>query len=292
MREVILADFILEVLLDAGIDTLKMIPFLFLAYLVIEYVEHHQSKRLEKALTGQSKYGFLTGAALGVFPQCGFSAMAANLYASKVITVGTLVAVFISTSDEAIPMLFAAPGQAGIMLKLVGLKVVFAAIAGFLIDFVLKKLIPIGLGGYENSVSDCDCHEHNERDSVLLAAVKHTVHITLYIFLFSLVIGFVVEWIGMDTIKAFLSSIGPWQLLVAGIVGFIPNCAASIMLTQLYIEGGLAFSAAVTGLCTGAGVGILVLFKQNRNWKENLCILALVYIFSVLAGLAVMMLGM
>ncbi|MEG1873460.1 MAG: putative manganese transporter, partial [Ruthenibacterium sp.] len=174
-----------DIFIEAVLDSIKMLPFLFLAYLLIEYIEHRHSDGIEHALARGGHLGFVPGALLGLVPQCGFSAMASNLYASKVITLGTLLAVFLSTSDEAIPLLLASPNAWRSLLPLLCIKIIVALVAGFLIDFVFARLLPPAVrGGYAGTGSDAvDCHEHVESDGIFVAACKHTLHIFLFIFL-------------------------------------------------------------------------------------------------------------
>ena len=275
---------ILELLLDALLDSVKMLPFLFAAYWLIEYVEHRHSEGIEKALAGGGRFG--PGAVLGLLPQCGFSAMAANLYASKVVTLGTLLAVFLATSDEAVPLLIANPEHWRSLALILGIKLAVALVAGFCIDFVFKRLIPQSVrGGYTGSSSAVDCHEHEERDGILAAALKHTLHIFLFILLFNIVLGALVALVGEEAIGAFLAASGPWQPVLAGLVGLIPNCVSSVLITQLYAAGQLSLGGVVAGLCTGAGVGLAVLLRANKNAKQNLFIVALLYGIGVAAGL-------
>ena len=256
---------ILELLLDALLDSVKMLPFLFAAYWLIEYVEHRHSEGIEKALAGGGRFGFVPGAVLGLLPQCGFSAMAANLYASKVVTLGTLLAVFLATSDEAVPLLIANPEHWRSLALILGIKLAVALAAGFCIDFVFKRLIPQSVrGGYTGSSSAVDCHEHEERDIAL---------------------GALVALVGEEAIGAFLAASGPWQPVLAGLVGLIPNCVSSVLITQLYAAGQLSLGGVVAGLCTGAGVGLAVLLRANKNAKQNLFIVALLYGIGVAAGL-------
>lgn len=282
-----------EVLEHTAIDCLKMLPFLFLAYLLIEYIEQRHTKRLNGMLSAQSHFGFAVGAALGVVPQCGFSAMAANLYSSRVITLGTLLAVFLSTSDEAIPILLANPQSYSVLAKLLLIKVLFAMVAGLLIDTVLHKFITKGnSGGYTGNMDDCDCHEHEAGENIWIAALRHTLHIFVMLFLITLALGTLVHLIGPEAMEHWLSSLGFFQIFAAALVGLIPNCAASVLITGLLISGGLSFPAAVAGLCTGAGVGLIVLFRTNRNWKENLKIVGLLYGLGCLAGILCALLGL
>lgn len=253
-------------------DSLKMLPFLFLAYLLIEWLERHHGERIENALAGGGRWGFVPGAVLGIVPQCGFSALAANLYASRVITPGALLAVFVATSDEAVPLLAAEPSLWGTLpLLLIG-KIVAGVAGGFLLDVPLRRILPAGLyGGYAGHADDIDCHEeHEEHSGVLLAALRHTVEIFLFILLFSFLIGFAFELIGEDTITAFLTGMGIFQPMAAALVGLVPNCAASVLLAQLYAQGAISFGSLFAGLCAGAGIGLAVLWRVNPSWKQNL----------------------
>ncbi|MEG0911505.1 MAG: putative manganese transporter [Ruthenibacterium sp.] len=277
-----------DIFLDALLDSLKMLPFLFVAYWVIEYVEHRHSAGIERALAGGGRFGYVPGALLGLFPQCGFSAMAANLYASKVITLGTLLAVFLATSDEAIPLLIANPTHWRALAVILTLKLCIAILAGFCIDFAGKKLLPQSMrGGYAGNSEEVDCHAHDEQDGILLAAVKHTLHIFVYILIFNAILGGVVAFVGADTLGAFVTGSGYWQPVLAGLVGLIPNCAASVLLTQLFAAGQLSFGGLVSGLCTGAGVGLAVLLHANKSMKQNLFIIVLLYVIGVFAGTVV-----
>lgn len=253
-------------------DSLKMLPFLFLAYLLIEWLERHHGERIENALAGGGRWGFVPGAVLGIVPQCGFSALAANLYASRVITPGALLAVFVATSDEAVPLLAAEPSLWGTLpLLLIG-KIVAGVAGGFLLDVPMRRVLPAGLyGGYAGHADDIDCHEeHEEHSGVLLAALRHTVEIFLFILLFSFLIGFAFELIGEDTITAFLTGMGIFQPMAAALVGLVPNCAASVLLAQLYAQGAISFGSLFAGLCAGAGIGLAVLWRVNPSWKQNL----------------------
>lgn len=275
----------MDIILDALLDSVKMLPFLFAAYWLIEYVEHRHSQGIENALAGGGQFGFIPGSVLGLLPQCGFSAMAANLYSSKVITLGTLLAVFLATSDEAVPLLIANPEHWKSLSMILIVKVCVALIAGFCIDFVFRGMIPAGVrGGYTGSSKTVDCHEHEEKDGILKAAVKHTLHIFVFILLFNLVLGAIVHAVGEETVASFLTASGPLQPLLAGLVGLVPNCAASVLITQLYAAGSLSFGGVVAGLCTGAGVGLAVLFRTNKSMKQNFFILGLLYVLGVSAG--------
>ena len=263
---------ILHALEHALSDSIPMLPFLFLAYLLIEWIERHHGEAIERALAGGGRWGFAPGAVLGCVPQCGFSALAANLYASRVITPGTLLAVFVATSDEAIPLLAAEPGAWNTLPLLLAAKVVVGIAAGFLLDVPLRRVLPAGLyGGYAGHADEVDCHEEHEAHSgIWLAALRHTVEIFLFILLFNFLLGLLIEWVGEDAITGFLLAMGPLQPMAAALVGLIPNCAASVLLAQLYLQGAISFGSLFAGLCAGAGIGLAVLWRVNPSWKQNL----------------------
>ncbi len=273
-----------EIFIDALMDTLRTVPFLFAAYLLIETIERRHSERIEHILAGGGRFGFVPGALLGLIPQCGFSAMAANLYASRVISPGTLLAVFLSTSDEAVPLLIASPGHWRSLGALLAAKLGVALAAGAAVDLLLARFLPADMrGGYAGSANAVDCHEHEERDGIWKAAAKHTLRILIYIAAFNLVLGLLTAAVGEDAIAAFLTTAGPWQPFAAAAIGLVPGCASSILITRLYMSGALSFAAAVAGLSTGAGVGLAVLLRANKSRKQNLFIVALLYAVGVLS---------
>ena len=273
-----------EQLEDALMDSLKMLPFLFAAYIIIEYIEHKSS---DKLVSGLRRFGVAGGAVLGSVLQCGFSVAASNLYAGRIITAGTLIAVFISTSDEAIPILLSSNGDVKLILSLTAVKIVIAVTAGAMADSIFKgffnKTVNEGIASsiHRHVCTDCGCHdEHN----ILKPALKHTINIFIFLFITNLFINYLIEYAGEDNLSEILLNDSIFQPALAGIIGFIPNCAASVILTQLFIGGSISFGSVIAGLSTGAGVGLLVLFKMNRNIKENLKIMLYIYIFSVFAG--------
>ncbi|MDL2294598.1 arsenic efflux protein [Ruminococcaceae bacterium OttesenSCG-928-D13] len=280
-----------HILLDALTDTAWMLPFLFLAYLAIETIERRQGARVERLLARGGRFGFAVGAVLGVVPQCGFSTMAAGFYASRVITLGTLLAVFLSTSDEAIPLMLAQPNSWPALALLIGCKLVWALVVGLLVDILLRRAIPQGLRGGYGGGAAVDCHHHEEQDGILLAAAKHTANIVLIIFGFTFAFGLLVGLVGEARVEQFLLALGPFQPLVAGLFGLIPNCASSVLLTQLYLEGSISFGSVLAGLNCNAGIGLLVLFRTNRSLRQNLFILGLLVAAGVLPGLALHLFG-
>lgn len=273
----------LDVLVEALVDTAKMLPFLFIAYMFIEYVETRHGELIEALLAGGGRWGVLPGALLGCVPQCGFSAIASNFYSSRVISLGTLLAVFIATSDEAIPLLVSMPAYWDKLVLLMIIKVVYAIAVGLVLDFVLHGILPASLrGGYTGHANEVDCHEtHDDEEGhhkpLWQAALRHTLEIFVFIFAFSFICGLIVEAVGEDVFADALGRMGFFQPVVAALVGLIPNCAASVLLTQLYVEGALRFSSLVAGLCTGAGVGLAVLWRTNPSWKQNTFIACLTW---------------
>lgn len=267
-----------DIIADAVLDSVKALPFLFLAYYLIEYLEHKVDIRSLHNLMMHKKAGVCIGALLGAFPQCGFSVTAANFFTSRLITVGTLLAVFIATSDEAIPILLAEPGMLPVVWKVIVIKIVVAVVAGLLVDIFWKKQKKIG--PFKELCQNCHC----EDKSILKPALRHTGQLFLFLLVINLILGFVME-MASDAIlqKIFLNG-SIFQPFLTTLVGMIPNCAASVALTELYISGQITFGSMMSGLCAGAGLGIAVLLKINKRKKENLGIILILYAVAVAAG--------
>lgn len=273
----------LDIVLDAVLDSLKSLPFLLGAYLLIELLEHKSSERLTGALSKMGPLGPLGGAALGLVPQCGFSVAAANFYAGRLITPGTLLAIFLATSDEALPIMLSRPQVMPDLLKLLGVKLIAAAIFGVVVDLICKRVLKLKTDEpFHELCGDCDC----EHEGIFRAALHHTVKVFGFLLLINLALGFAIHFVGEDNISRLLLSGSVFQPLLAAIIGFIPNCAASVILTELYLAGSLSFGSAVAGLCTGAGVGLAVLFKTNRHAKENFALVGALYAAAVITGIA------
>ncbi len=270
-------------------DSLKMLPFLFAAYLLVEYMEHKSAGKLQKILQS-GKFGVAGGAVMGCLPQCGFSVIAANLYAGRLISVGTLIAVFLATSDEAVAVLLANPRHAGMVLPLLAVKLVVAILAGLITDMLGRRFYRTtpeeGEENLHHLCEHCGC-EHG----MIKPAIKHTAGTFLFILIVNLILHFLMEHVGEQALGSILMSGSFLQPLIAGAVGFIPSCASSVILTELYIAGGISFGSAVAGLCTGAGVGLAVLLRANRNWKDNLRIVSTLYLAGVIAGIVLQSLG-
>ncbi|MBR6229158.1 MAG: arsenic efflux protein [Eubacterium sp.] len=291
-------DTICDVLLDAGLDTLKLIPFLFVTYLLMEWFEHRTETKTQSAVLKAGRLGPLIGGVLGVVPQCGFSAAASSLFAGGMVTAGTLVAVFLSTSDEMLPIFISETVPVPTILMILGTKAVLGIVAGFLLDGIYHGMLRRPLR-YKNITNPHSVHEvcegehcQCEEGSIFKSAVFHTLQITLFIFIFSLIIGGIVEWVGEDAITNLFTGAPVVGVLLAGLVGLIPNCAASVVLTELYLDGVIGAGPMMSGLLVSAGVGILVLCRLNRrHWKQNLGIIGYLYVIGVICGLVIDALG-
>lgn len=272
-----------DAILDGLLDTVRLVPFLFLTYLVMEYIEHHTSDRTRAAIRRADKFGPLAGGLLGAFPQCGFSAAAASLYAGRVITGGTLIAVFLSTSDEMLPIFLSKQVDVGLILRILAIKVVYGVIAGFVVDFLFRSLNVRKIGAGIHGICEaehCDCEK-----GIFVSSIKHTLSITLYIFLISVALNIFLEAVGTQNLENLVFNQPVIGELLAGLIGLIPNCAASVALTTMYLDGAMSAGAMMAGLMVGAGVGILVLFRANRSRRESVKLIAILYGFGVAGGL-------
>lgn len=277
---------ILDIILDSFIDSVKLLPFLFVTYLVMEYLEHKAGEKMQAAIRKSGKGGPVIGSILGVFPQCGFSAAASNLYAGRIITLGTLVAIYLSTSDEMLPIMISENVGIIMIAKILAFKVIVGMIAGFVIDFVFRK--------QEKNMQIehlCEQHHCHCEKGIWKSALHHTVEIFLYILIISLVLNLAIELIGEEVLGNLILNRPVIGELIAGVVGLIPNCAASVIITQLYLKGVLGAGAMIAGLLAGSGVGILVLLRVNDDRRENLRIIGLVYVIGVVVGIVTELLG-
>ena len=265
-------------------ETLLLLPFLFVTSLVLEAIEAHAGGALEKCLERTRSVGPLAGALAGAVPQCGVSAAAASFYAGGVITVGTLIAVFLSTSDELLPVLISKHVPVALMAKIVGLKVAAAIIAGFTVNGVLAVARHIRREVHVRDLcehSRCGCHEHR---GILKPALIHTAEIFFFIVLVSGAVELCMHCFGEDCLSSLRLNTPVFGELAAGAVGLIPNCAVSVAGAELYCQGAMSAGALMASSFTGSGLGLLVLFRTNRNLKENLLVLATVYVVGVLLG--------
>ena len=326
-------DLFVDVLADSVIDTLKLIPFLFVTYLAMEALEHLASNKVRKAVERAGTAGPAVGALLGALPQCGFSAMAATLFSGRVVTAGTLVAVILSTSDEMIPVFVAHQEPASRLLSIIAIKVVLGIVAGLLLDVVLRLLHRAGDGhAHIHELCErehCHCEEadeldddeghdgrgdhndhHNDHDGhhdhahhhghghshhgawgIVRSACVHTIQVTAFIFLISLLFGLIIEGLGVDSIRSMLAYHPVRATFIAALVGLIPNCGASVAIAELFLDGTLATGPMLAGLLSSGGVGLLVLWRTNADARQNVYVTLLVYGVAVLAGLAACALG-
>ena len=269
-----------ELLIDVLIDTLKLMPYLFITFLILEYIEHKLSKKNEKVLIKNKKYGPIIGGVLGGLPQCGFSTMASSLFSNRVITMGTLIAVYLSTSDEMLPVMISEHVSILILLRIILFKVVLGIIIGFVIDII------IGPKKEDMNIHDM-CEDDNcscEEDGILISSIKHTLKIGLFILIANLLISLVIDKVGEDKLSNLLLNENIFKYFIASLIGLIPNCASSVIITELYLSKIITIGTLLSGLLTGSGLGILLLFKTNKNLKENLIILSIIYFVGVIVG--------
>lgn len=267
-------------------DSIKILPFLFITYLIMEYLEDRMNAKTIAVLQKAEKTGPIWGAVLGMLPQCGFSTSASNLYAGRMITVGTLMAVYLSTSDEMLPMMISASLEPVFIIKVLLLKAGIGMAAGCLVDYIWQKVLK-----HKQEEPDihhfCE-HEHCEcGHGIVRPAIRHTLQIWIFIFLVTAALNFVIEMVGTDALSNFILNKPFIREILAGIIGLIPNCAASVVITQLYLDGVIAFGTMMSGLLVGAGVGVLVLLRVNEEKKDNFKIIGLLYIIGVISGMII-----
>lgn len=272
-----------DIILETLIDTLKLLPFLFVAFLIMEYIEHKLQKNGKEKIKKSGKYGPILGSILGAVPQCGFSVMATNLYATRIISLGTLISIYLSTSDEMLPILIGEGANLATIIIILLTKIIVGMTSGFIIDLIIKKAKK-----QKYEIKDfcheehCDC-EH----SLFKSTIKHTINITIFIFIVSLVLHIGIHYLGEDTISKFLLKDTFFSPFISSLIGLIPNCASSVIITELFLNNTISFASCIAGLLTGSGVALVVLFKQNKNFKENLQIILTLYLIGSLSGVII-----
>ena len=273
----------LHILEHALKDMFPMLPFLFLTYLLMEFIEHKNNDRFEKFLINARKLGPIIGSLLGIIPQCGFSVIASGLYMNKSITLGTLLSVFIATSDEAIPILISRPEQLSTLTAIIIIKIILGIVVGYIVDFLINQ------HHLKDNHSLHDIHEECEEEKhghgIVYLAFIHTVKIFIFIFVVNLLLTYFIEVVGEDTLSYILVNGSFLQPILAAITGFIPNCASSVILSQLYLDHVLSFGALTAGLITSAGLGLLVLLKMYDNKKDILRIAGILFAVASLTGI-------
>lgn len=285
-----------HVLGHAIVDSLKLLPFLFLTYFLMEYIENKTSDQTKQMLRKSGKWGPVFGGVLGAFPQCGFSAAASSLYAGKVITMGTLIAVYLSTSDEMLPIFISEAVHVSVIVKILLVKIIIGIMAGFLVDYTINRrafwLSMKRKGDMRKNnpfqIRDiCEQERCGCSEGIWKSTITHTLQVFGFILVVTILLNFGIEVIGEDGLKQFILNKPILGQLLAAMIGLIPNCASSVVLTQLYLEGAMHLGGLMSGLLTGAGVGVLVLFRANKNIKENIKVVATLYALGVVFGIIV-----
>ncbi|HIR29737.1 MAG TPA: arsenic efflux protein [Candidatus Coproplasma stercorigallinarum] len=278
-----------DAILDAFLDTLKIFPFIFVIYVLIELLEHKTSFTRDRERL-QGGLAPLIGAATGIIPQCGFSVMAAKLYDRGLIRTGTLLAVFLATSDEALIILLSEGSRADMIVPIIVIKLIVAVGVGYGANFLLadEKLAVMPLSA-EDDVHCFSCgREHDGKTDIkvyLVDPLLHSLKIALYLLIVNMVLGCIIYEIGEDAISSLIIG-GPYlQPFITAAIGLIPNCASSVIITQTYIDGFMTFGSCVAGLCANAGLGFVVLLKNGKKLKRNLILIAVTYLISVLVGI-------
>ena len=275
----------IDSILDGLLDTIKLLPYLFVAFIILEFIEHKLSKKNMKLLSENKKYGPLLGGILGAIPQCGFSTMAASLYASRIITMGTVIAVFLSTSDEMLPIMLSEKAELSLVMKIIGFKLVVGIIVGVIVDLLYKQKNVKMANEVSHMCDDehCDC----EHEGIFKSSLKHTLKIGLFILIANVLINLIILGVGEDNLSHILLHKNLFTYFLASLIGLIPNCASSVIITELYLSNMITVGTLLSGLLTGSGLGILLLFKNNKNMKENIIILSTIYIVGVILGMIV-----
>lgn len=272
-------------------ESIRLLPFLLITYIIMEYIEHKMGESTQKFVETSGKLGPVIGSIAGAFPQCGFSAAAASLYSGHVITRGTLIAIFLSTSDEMLPVMISQKAPMNMVLSIIGMKIVIGILGGFLVDIILHIVKKEPRHKMDiHHMCDHD-HCHCEEGSVVKSAILHTIQIFIFLLLITFAFNFVIEIVGQDSLSNFILNQPMLGSIVTGIVGLIPNCAASVVITQLYLDGAMSLGAMMSGLLVGAGVGLIVLFRTNDSVKESLKLTVMLYVIGVVAGIIIDLLG-
>ena len=279
----------IDIILDTLIDVLKIFPFIFFAFVLIEIFEHSINKKSKTIMEKTKKIGPLIGSGLGLVPQCGFSVFATDLYITRIISLGTLISIYLTTSDEMLIVMLSEKVDINIIIKILLIKFIVGLICGLIIDIIINKKTK-----KDNRINCSICDDekcHCDSDGIFIAALKHTFKIIIIIALVTFIINVLLEYKGNEFIsKLFLKDylLGPF---ISSIVGLIPSCGSSVILTELYIENAISFSSMIAGLLTNSGVALIVLFKSNKDIKDNIKILSLLYFIGVITGIIIHIVG-
>ena len=275
----------LDIILDTVLDGLKILPFLFVAFLMIELIEHKVGKKGIKVIEKSGKLGPLVGGVLGCLPQCGFSVLATNFYVTRIITMGTLISVYLSTSDEMLPILISHGSDLSTIFSILGIKLLIGIFVGFVVDFFVKKQDKVLLEEFcDNNHCHCD-------KGLFKSSIVHTLKTLFFIVLVSFCLNIIMYYGGTDVLSKLLNNNNVLTPFFASLIGLIPNCCASVVITELYLNNVLSISSVIAGLLTGSGVALLVLFKSNKNIKENIKILLIIYFVGAISGVLLNLIG-
>ena len=274
----------IDVIKETLIDSIKLVPFLFLAFLFIEFIEHRLNKKNKKLIAKSKRFGPIIGSILGVIPQCGFSVMATNLYVTRIISLGTLISIYLSTSDEMLPILLSEKVDISTIMNILLIKVFVGMIFGIIIDLIYRKTTKENY----HICEDEHCHCEN---GIFISTIKHTINILLFLIIISFVINVIFTYVGEEYLSKLLLKDSIFAPFLTSLIGLIPNCGASVILTELYINEAISLGAMIGGLLTSSGVAILVLFKSNKNIKENFSILGIVYSIGVISGIIIQLIN-
>ena len=271
-----------EIIIDTLVDSLKLLPVVFVAFFIIELIEHKLDKKNKDLIAKNTKFGPTIGALLGLVPQCGFSVMATNLYVTRIISLGTLIAIYLSTSDEMIPILLADGSSFKTIALILSIKFIIGMLSGYFIDLFLRKQKK-PKEDYEICENEnCHCEK-----SLLVSSLIHTLKILVFLIIITFILNVLFEYVGNDALTNIFMKNSIFGPFLTSLIGLIPNCGSSIIISKLYLEGMISLGATISGLLTGSGVALLVLFRTNKNLKENLLILMLVYLIGALSGIII-----
>ena len=272
----------LDCLQDGLIDSIKLIPYLLVTFIILESLEHKLNKKNEKHLKKAKKIGPLVGGIFGALPQCGISTMASNLFSNGVITTGTLIAVFLSTSDEMLPIMLSEKANFKELIMIILSKIILGIVFGFIIDLIYKKK---SVNPHKEILEHCNHEEcHCKNNGIIKSSIIHTLKVTLFILLVNIILNISIYYIGEDNLSKLLLNKNIFTYFIASLIGLIPNCASSVIITELYLSKLITIGTLFSGLLTGSGLGILFLFKENKNKKENFGILITIYSIGVIVG--------
>lgn len=271
-----------SVIFETLIDSFKLLPFLFITFLIIELFEHKLKKQSKKIIMKSGKFGPLLGSFLGIIPQCGFSVAATNLYVTRIISLGTLIAVYLSTSDEMIPILIAEHAPLLLIIKIILVKFIIGVIFGYILDLIFRKK---ELEKQDYSI--CKKEHPNVKNKIIIPSLKHTINIFLFILLCNFIINFIMDFGGEKNLEVLLLKNNIFSSFITSLIGLIPNCASSVVLSELFLKDAISFSSFIAGLTSGAGIASLVLLKINKNKKQTLFIITLVYFIGVFSSLVI-----